>query len=204
MQKASKLNLSEPEEIVLLDAKYNIFMADKNYKAALNIVKEKNKLAYEIYNRGQQQKLYITEQKYNKTQVELDKIRIRWIAFVLAFCILLLFGVICFLLKKYRSNKLEKERLVFNLKEELIKSERDYLTQKEALITQIEKLKRRVIDSNINTVNIDEIKNALNKPLCLIKNLIDKSHMARNQNRFLKNSKNWYPSHVFQMASGLS
>ena len=150
MQKASKLNLSEPEEIVLLDAKYNIFMADKNYKAALNIVKEKNKLAYEIYNRGQQQKLYITEQKYNKTQVELDKIRIRWIAFVLAFCILLLFGVICFLLKKYRSNKLEKERLVFNLKEELIKSERDYLAQKEALITQIEKLKRRVIDSNIN------------------------------------------------------
>ena len=113
-------------------------MADKNYKAALNIVKEKNKLAYEIYNRGQQQKLYITEQKYNKTQVELDKIRIRWIAFVLAFCILLLFGVICFLLKKYRSNKLEKERLVFNLKEELIKSERDYLTQKEALITQID------------------------------------------------------------------
>lgn len=100
LQKASKLNLSEPEEIVLLDAKYNIFMADKNYKAALNIVKEKNKLAYEIYNRGQQQKLYITEQKYNKTQVELDKIRIRWIAFVLAFCILLLFGVICFLLKK--------------------------------------------------------------------------------------------------------
>lgn len=53
-------------------------------------------------------------------------------------CILLLFGVICFLLKKYRSNKLEKERLVFNLKEELIKSERDYLAQKEALITQIE------------------------------------------------------------------
>lgn len=49
-------------------------MADKNYKAALNIVKEKNKLAYEIYNRGQQQKLYVTEQKYNKTQVELDKI----------------------------------------------------------------------------------------------------------------------------------
>lgn len=98
LQKASKLNLSEPEEIVLLDAKYNIFMADKNYKAALNIVKEKNKLAYEIYNRGQQQKLYITEQKYNKTQVELDKIRIRWIAFVLAFCILLLFGVIwCYL-----------------------------------------------------------------------------------------------------------
>ena len=45
LQKASKLNLSEPEEIVLLDAKYNIFMADKNYKAALNIVKEKNKLA---------------------------------------------------------------------------------------------------------------------------------------------------------------
>ena len=45
LQKASKLNLSEPEEIVLLDAKYNIFMADKNYKAALNIVKEKNELA---------------------------------------------------------------------------------------------------------------------------------------------------------------
>lgn len=189
LQKASKLNLSEPEEIVLLDAKYNIFMADKNYKAALNIVKEKNKLAYEIYNRGQQQKLYITEQKYNKTQVELDKIRIRWIAFVLAFCILLLFGVICFLLKKYRSNKLEKERLVFNLKEELIKSERDYLAQKEVLITQIEKLKRRVIDSNINTVNIDEIKNALNKPLCLIKNLIDKSHMARKPESFLKEFK---------------
>lgn len=102
LQKASKLNLSEPEEIVLLDAKYNIFMADKNYKAALNIVKEKNKLAYEIYNRGQQQKLYITEQKYNKTQVELDKIRIRWIAFVLAFCILLLFGVICFLEENIR------------------------------------------------------------------------------------------------------
>ena len=128
-------------------------------------------------------------QKYNKTQVELDKIRIRWIAFVLAFCILLLFGVICFLLKKYRSNKLEKERLVFNLKEELIKSERDYLAQKEALITQIEKLKRRVIDSNINTVNIDEIKNALNKPLCLIKNLIDKSHMARKPESFLKEFK---------------
>lgn len=84
---------------------------------------------------------------------------------------------------------MEKERLVFNLKEEFIKSERDYLAQKEALITQIEKLKRRVIDSNINTVNIDEIKNALNKPLCLIKNLIDKSHMARKPESFLKEFK---------------
>ena len=37
--------------------------------------------------------------------------------------------------------------------------------------------------------NIDEIKNALNKPLCLIKNLIDKSHMARKPESFLKEFK---------------
>lgn len=74
MQKASKLNLSEPEEIVLLDAKYNIFMADKNYKAALNIVKEKNKLAYEIYNRGQQQNYILPNKVTTKSGIRKNEV----------------------------------------------------------------------------------------------------------------------------------
>lgn len=177
LNKVPDQGLSEPEQVVLLDVMYNIALAEGNYKSALDVVRRKNKIAYEIYGRGQQQQLYLTEQKYNKAQSELARMRMMWIVCVLSCCVLLLIIILYFVVRKSKENRLKKERMIIGLKEEFCKNEKQYLSQRNALIEKIEEMKRQALKQKEKAINLEDIKSALDKPLDVIKSLIVKSQI---------------------------
>ena len=177
-------NFSARDSVVWLTTKEFIKKAEGNYNEAFALFKKSEDIADDILRRGQQQELYLTEKKYDKTLAELEKSEAQRHAALLIVTLvvaLLLLSVFWIIAQKRKDRILNYEQAITELR-------RNHLNEQNEFIKKLDEARKRINSNNDsdNILRINRLRSTIYNQIELIKELLDKSAVAPEGERFLK------------------